>query len=78
MHAVIMKHRCPFSATLLRSIWWLLKTLDHSVCIKSPSMKPLEQRISTHLAAWGNNGGRRGGMEQMTTENLRSHINRGV
>lgn len=31
-------------------------------------MKPLEQRISTHLAAWGNNGGRRGGMEQMTTE----------
>lgn len=78
MNAVIMKHRCPFISTHLRSIWWLLKTLDHSVSIKSPSMKPLEQRISTHLAAWGNNGGGRGGMEQMTTERLHSHmINRG-
>lgn len=74
MNAVIMKHRCTFISTHLRSIWWLLKTLDHSVSIKSPSMKPLEERISTHLAAWGNNGGGRGGMEQMTTESLHNHM----
>ncbi len=60
MNAVIMKHRCTFISTHLRSIWRLLKTLDHSVSIKSPSMKPLEERISTHLAAWGNNGEGRG------------------
>ncbi len=63
-----------FISTHLRSIWWLLKTLDHSVSIKSPSMKPLEERISTHLATWGNNGGGRGGMEQMTTESLHNHM----
>lgn len=37
-------------------------------------MKPLEERISTHLAAWGNNGEGRGGMEQMTTESLHNHM----
>ncbi len=74
MNAVIMKHRGTFISTHLRSIWWLLKTLDHSVSIKSPSMKPLEERISTHLATWGNNGGGRGGMEQRTTESLHNHM----
>ncbi len=74
MNAVIMKHRGIFISTHLRSIWWLLKTLDRSVSIKSPSMKPLEERISTHLATWGNNGGGRGGMEQMTTESLHNHM----
>lgn len=37
-------------------------------------MTPLEERISTHLATWGNNGGGRGGMEQMTTESLHNHM----